>query len=193
MKIRLLNTALAALLLAGMAQAIASTDSSAGLTLSGAITPLVTGCEISLSKQLVYLEGNVSRLPHQGTNAINPSSITAYITGKDMEGAGSLECSEAVKAGQIALKFTGTADNVEGTVLANSYTESNAAKGVGIGVFGPGNYPPVAINSGLLQYLTPLPDLRGAIQFNVELVKLTGKEVTPGNVAGALTIQIERL
>jgi len=118
----------------------------------------------------------------------------AYISGKNNKGESNLACSEAVKAGQIALKFTGAADDADGTTLANAYTESNGAKGVGLGIFGPGDYAPIAINKGTLNVAATLPDdLRGAVQFNVEMVKLTDQQVTPGAVYGALTVQIERL
>ncbi|ELQ6222509.1 fimbrial protein [Cronobacter turicensis] len=197
MKMRLLNTALAAFLMAGTAQAMADTntqDSPATLSLSGVITPDVAGCVVSFDKTLVYLQENVNRLPLQGNKALNPTHVMAYISGKNNKGESNLACSEAVKAGQIALKFTGAADDADGTTLANAYTESNGAKGVGLGIFGPGDYAPIAINKDTLNVAATLPDdLRGAVQFNVEMVKLTDQQVTPGAVYGALTVQIERL
>ncbi|EOC0417627.1 fimbrial protein [Cronobacter malonaticus] len=192
MKKRLSKTIIAMLLLSGTAQAIAGTlDTPSTLSMNGVITPETVGCSVSLDKSIVILQESVSRLPLQGNNAQGPTHIMAYITGKN--GQGSVECSEAVNAGQIALKFTGIPDAADGTVLANSNSDSNAAKGVGIGIFGPGDYSPVAINSGTLNGLSTLADLRGAIQFNVEMVKLTDQQVTSGSVSGSLTVQIERL
>ncbi|EKY3118320.1 fimbrial protein [Cronobacter turicensis] len=192
MKKSLLKAGLAALFMAGTMQAIAGTlDDGATLSMNGVITPETAGCSVSLDKSMVILQESISRLPQQGDKALGPAHIMAYITGKN--GQGSVECSDAVNAGQIALKFTGVPDAADGTVLANSNTDSNAAKGVGIGIFGPGDYSPVAINSDTLNGLSTLSDLRGAIQFNVEMVKLTDQQVTSGSVSGSLTVQIERL
>lgn len=192
MKTRLMKTMLAALLMAGTAQAMAETqDEPLALSMTGVITPESTGCSVSLDKSIVYLQESISRLPEQGSKALGPSHIMAYITAKN--GQESTECSDAVAAGQIALKFTGTADEAAGTVLANSSTDSNAAKGVGIGIFSPGDYAPIAINSDTLNGLSTISDHKNAIQFNVEMVKLTNQQATSGSVSGSLTVQIERL
>ncbi|ELY6247405.1 type 1 fimbrial protein [Cronobacter universalis] len=193
MIIRSLHTVFAAMLMASTAQAMADTqDQPAHLSISGVIAPSVAGCSVSLDKSVVYMQENINRLPMQGNNAVNPTAVMAYISGINPAGQGSVECNDAVKDGHIALKFTGTADSADGTTLANMYNESNGAKGVGIGIFGP-TKEPVAINTGLLENLALLPDLRGAIQFNVEMVKLTDRPVSAGVVASALTVQIERL
>ncbi|EPN9528788.1 fimbrial protein [Cronobacter malonaticus] len=193
MKLSVLNTALAALLMAGTAQAIASTqDIPATLTISGVVGQTSTSCVVSLDKSLVYMQENINRLPQQGNKALNPTTVMAYISGNNKKGYSDLDCYNAVQSGEIALKFTGLADNADGTVLANTYLESNGAKGVGIGIFGP-TKEPVVINSGLLENLALLPDQKGAIAFNVEMVKLTGQQTTAGIVASSLTVQIERL
>lgn len=117
----------------------------------------------------------------------------AYINGRNQYGEGNVECYEAVKEGHIALKFTGTADNADGTTLANMYTESNGAQGVGIDIFGPTKQP-VAINTGLIENLGLISDeQKGAVQFNVEMVRLTYQQVSACVVASSLTVQIERL
>lgn len=194
MKLKLVHVALTALMMAGATHAVADTqDVPATLSISGVITPTTQGCQVSLDKKMVYLQENINRLPMQGSKALAPEKVMVYISGRNNLGEGNIECSEAVKAGQIALKFTGPADDADGTTLANSYTESNGATGVGIGIFAPGTNEPVAINSGVLNNLGILPDLRGAISVGIEMVKLTDQQVTPGAVVGALTVEIERL
>jgi len=85
----------------------------------------LTGCTPKVTDGV--LVKNVNRLPLQGNKALNPTHVMAYISGKNNKGESNLACSEAVKAGQIALKFTGAADDADGTTLANAYTESNGA------------------------------------------------------------------
>lgn len=62
MKTRLLHTVLAALLMTGTAQALADTqDVAATLSVSGVITPTTAGCNVSLSRSVVYIQENISR------------------------------------------------------------------------------------------------------------------------------------
>jgi len=193
MKLNLLHTALAALLMAGTAQAMAQTqDVPATVSISGVLNNVNAGCVVTLDKEVVYMENKVSHLPLQGEQPYKPTVVNAFISGEPKTGQTNVVCSEAVKAGHIALKFTGTPDNADGNVLANSYVESGGAKGVGVGIYGPTKQP-IEVNTGTLENLTVLSDLRGSAEFNLELVKLANQEVTPGAVTSSLTVEIERL
>ncbi|EKK4013104.1 type 1 fimbrial protein [Cronobacter sakazakii] len=175
---------------AGAAQAnLESQDVSASLFITGKLSDPHQACRVSLSQESLSFSVNASQLVSQGDNATEPQVVSLFINGADRDGA----CEELVSEGHIAIKFTGEADNAEGTTLANQYPSSeNAASGVGIGFFAEDSTP-VVINNGLLKVSKVTLSHLGKVNFGVQPVKLANQNVKTGEVSGAVTIQIERL
>ncbi|MBE4916878.1 type 1 fimbrial protein [Enterobacter cloacae complex sp. P6RS] len=100
------------------------------------------------------------------------------------------DCYEAISSGHIALTLSGMADDVEGTVLANTYPQEDKAQGVGIGLYQFSTGKPIKINSDYLHFDAP-----GSLDatLGLEMVKLKGKIVKSGNVSGSLTVGIQHL
>ncbi len=113
----------------------------------------------------------------QDDNATSPVNIHMSIEGGD-------QCTAMVAQGKIAYRFSGTADNADGTALANSLTDATAAKGVAIGIFDADNKP-VEVNTGLLPATTDTV-------FALQMVQLKGQDAV-GNINTAVTIEVERL
>ncbi|ALX80436.1 fimbrial protein [Cronobacter malonaticus] len=95
-------------------------------------------------------------------------------------------CIRRIQEGKIAVRFTGPADEVEGSVFANTATGENAAKGVGVGLF-LSSLGRIAINQGAIP-VTPKP-----LSLSAQVVGLTGQEVVEGNVQASITVEVVRL
>ncbi|NHV10875.1 type 1 fimbrial protein [Cronobacter turicensis] len=163
-------------------------DVSATLQISGTATQM-SGCAVVLSKQSVALTSNTSSLIIQGGNANAAEMVAVNLTGAS--GQASEACDEEMNQGHLAVTFNGQADDVHGTVLANTDTSGGAASGVGIGVFNHLNQP-VSVNGGII-HLDKISAESSAAEFGVQMVKLQNKTVKAGNVLGSMTVQISHL
>ncbi|EKK5270742.1 fimbrial protein [Cronobacter dublinensis] len=178
MKKALLGFALSAFLINGAAYAETSNDTSATIAINGFLQQSTSSCVVKLSESSVSILDETDKLIKQGENATAEKLIHVSIMGED-------ECAQLVADGKIAYKFKGTADDADGTVLANALTDSTAASGVGIGIFDE-DHKPITVNTGTLL-------AKADTIFGLQLVALNGKEVAYGNVNSMLTVQIERL
>lgn len=155
-------------------------DISATLSISGTASNATTGCTVDMNPKTITLDGiNLDALPRQGGNTIPKNPIHLNITG-------SSECYALVNGGRMAYRFVGTPDAVEGSVLANTDTSSQAAQDVGIGIFD--------MHGKFLDIRETVPALN-LERISLQVVSLKGTEQRPtvGSVSGNLTVQIERL
>lgn len=159
----------------GAAQA---SDTPATLAISGTATNGSTGCSVNMSPTTISLESipqNV--MPRQGGNSIPKSPISLSISG-------SSECYALALANHLAYRFVGIPDDAEGTVLANTDTTSQAATGVGIGLYDMhGKF--LSIKDTVL--------VNNLDSISMQVVSLKGQRATEGSVTGTLTIQLDRL
>lgn len=172
-----------ALLMSSLFQAGAmAEDISSSLSVSGNVYQGPTGsCAVVLDKTTVNLTSSAATMVNQNqpmNGEGEPVKIT--LTGRD-------DCYHALTDHKLAFKLTGTADSADGTVLANSNTSSDAAQGIGIGLYDMHKNTPLRINQD-----TIAAEAMGTM-IALNLVKLNGQEVTSGTVQGALTVQVERL
>lgn len=160
--------------------ALASTpiDHSAVVDISGTLSSTQLTCIVTPSESSVSLLELPDTLIKQGDSATTPVTVHLKVDGGD-------KCTSLVDTGKIAFRFSGTADSADGTALANSLTDSTAAKGVAIGIFD-GDNKPVEVNSGLLPAKTDTT-------FGLQMVQLTGQEAVGGNINTSVTVEIERL
>lgn len=184
MKKSILGLAVSALLMVGAAHAGTNpNDVSATLNISGTVTQdLQQICTVITDQSSLSLASEIQDLPAQGDNATTHSMVL------HVNLAGPSNCLTDAASGKIAYKFVGTADNADGSVIANTDTSTNAAKGVGVGVFD-STMKPLKINQDtMLANGTPSGNI-----VLVQMVKLNGQEVVTGNLQSALTIDIEHL
>ncbi|WP_171997694.1 fimbrial protein [Cronobacter sp. JZ38] len=161
-----------------MASAAQATDIAANIAISGTLRPAEFSCSVALSESSVSILENSDTLIKQGDNATSPVIVRASVYG----GA---ECDKLVEEGKIAYKFTGAADDADGTVLTNSLNDETAAKGVGIGIFNEQNEL-VPVNTGRIS-------AQGGGTFGLQMVQLKNQEAVAGNINSTVTVQIERL
>ncbi|EOI3503125.1 fimbrial protein [Cronobacter dublinensis] len=183
MKKTILGLAVSAMFMAGTVQAETNAnDVSATLSITGSVTPAEFSCAVQLSTNTINMVVDTDKLVPQGQNGLaegNNESLFISVAGDD-------QCAVLAGEGKIAYKFVGTADNADGTVIANSATGDNAAAGVGIGLYDDaGNV--IKINDDTVVAKTTKNMLV------LSAVKLNGQTVTTGNLSGSVTIQIERL
>ncbi|MDT3667275.1 fimbrial protein [Cronobacter dublinensis] len=178
MKKALLGLAMSALFINGMAYAEISNDTSATISITGTLEQASASCTVMLSESSVSILDNTDTLIKQGENATNPKLIHASVQGTD-------ECAQLVADGKIAYKFKGTADDADGTALANALTDGTAATGVGIGIFDENNNP-VEVNTGTIL-------AKADTTFGLQMVELNGRNGVAGNINATVTVQIERL
>ncbi|ALB56752.1 fimbrial protein [Cronobacter universalis] len=181
MKKTILSLAVSALFMTGMVHAETNpNDVSATLSVTGTVVEdIADACTVVTNKQAVALSGDVTDLINQGQDSTSVETVQLSIVGEN--------CASKVEAGTMAYKFTGTADNADGTVLANSDASSTAAKGVGVGIFTGANKP-VKVNSA--DHV--IASASGTI-IGLQMVKLNGQNAEAGNVTSSVTIEIERL
>ncbi|EPE7079379.1 fimbrial protein [Cronobacter sakazakii] len=186
MNMQFVKVTLSALLLTSTAYAIAETqDIPATLAISGKVNDTSEYCQITLSDSVVNLNASPDQMVEQGQNASSPTIISFSVKGtKDFT-----QCSKDVYEGKIAVRFTGTYDNADGTTFANINMGDSAASGVGIGLFQPNKTPIDAREIYQIQNRTN--DSTNLI--GLELVKLSNQTVKAGTVAGNITFQVERL
>lgn len=182
MKVSLSSLMIFTLFATSMAQAASSAENaSATLSITGnATSDSQALCTISANTSAVYLSGDVTNLINLGDTADNMTFVPLHIKGND-------QCNALIDEGRISYRFTGTADIVEGTALANSSTGDSAASGVAIGLF---DYTgkPMKINDTTIVAST---EQTQGVGFQV--VKFKDQNATAGKVHGVLTIDIERL
>lgn len=184
MKKSILGLTVSALFMVGAAHA-ATTDTndvSATLSVTGTVVEDITEvCTVALDKSAVALANDVTDLINQGDKATATGSeqVNLHITGGD-------QCQSEVTAGHMAYKFTGIADDADGSVLANADSSETAAKGVGVGIFDKAGNP-LKVNQDNLSATSE------GNAITLQMVKLTGKEAVAGNVQSSVTIEIERL
>jgi len=157
---------------------VMATDHSAVVDINGTLTSEGFTCTVMPSESSVSLLELPETLIKQGDNATAPVAVHVSVLGGD-------KCSALVDDGKIAFRFSGNADNADGTALANSLTDETAAKGVAIGIFD-GDNKPVEVNTGRLPAKTDTV-------FGLQMVQLKGQEAVGGNINTAVTIEIERL
>ncbi len=175
MKKTVLGLAMSALLITGSAMA---QDNSATVAIDGTVKPAGTVCSVQSSETSVSLLELPENLINQGDNATSPYIVHLSVNGDP-------KCTTLVEEGKMAFRFSGVADEGDGTALANLLTDDSAAKGVAIGMFD-GDNKPVAVNTGLL---TAKKDTT----FGLQMVRLTGSQAVSGNINSYVTIDIERL
>lgn len=153
-------------------------DYSATVDISGVVKPPEFSCSVLLSENSVSILEESDTLIKQGENATTPTRIHVSVDGGP-------KCADLMNEGKISYKFQGTADNADGTALANALNDATAAKGVGIGIFDAENKP-LAVNSARLAATEDTV-------FGLQMVQLTNQEPVAGNINSTLTVQIERL
>ncbi|MND81478.1 hypothetical protein D3C80_732770 [compost metagenome] len=160
-----------------MANSVQAQDNSATLNINGTVNGITSGCIVNITGRyghtgVVKLNGVIENLPTQGQNATHPEEVTYSVGG----------CNSP-----IALQLRGTADDADGTTLANVHTDDTVASGVGIGLFDSNNVP-LSINSSLITL-----DASYSGSFGMQLVNLRNQTQVPGRVSAGLTIDIVRL
>lgn len=179
--------AVAALFATASAWAVnTSQDTSAVLTITGSVTQQNSACAVSLTKSSITLSSDVSNIVTQGEDATFIEPVAVSIT--DESGNWSQPCQQAIDQNQLAIRFTGTADNSEGSVLANMASTDGAASGVGVGIFSQAKQP-ISVNTGVMK----LMDSNNGGIFGLQLVKLKNQTVTTGKVSSVVTVEIVRL
>ncbi|EOC0587570.1 fimbrial protein [Cronobacter sakazakii] len=187
MKKSVLGLAVSALFMVGAAHAETNpNDVSATLSVTGTVVESISDqCSVNLSTNSINLESDVADLVNQGdATLINAAGVKTV----RLSIAGGSECQDQVAQGKMAYKFTGTADDADGTVLANGNVSTSAATGVGIGLFTV-DHTPIKINQDTMAATSNV----GGDILAINMVKLNGQKAVAGDVAGSLTIEIERL
>ena len=159
----------------GVAQA---SDIPATLSISGSATNMLAGCTVNINPSTISLESiPLNAMPWQGGNTIPRNPVNVSISG-------SSECYALALANRLAYRFVGTPDAVEGPVLANTDTSTQAAAGVGIGLYD--------MHGKFLSIKDTVP-VANLERMSMQVVSLKGQRATEGSVTGTLTIQLERL
>lgn len=175
MQKKLMYLAVLGLLTSGLASA---KEYTATMDIIAFVNPKVTMCSVIPSDSSISLLELPETLIKQGDDATKPVIVHLYVTGAE-------ECEQLISQGKMAYRFTGVADEADGTALANNLTDSSAAKGVAIGIFD-GSKKPIALNSGLL------PAKEDTV-FGLQMVQLAGQDAIGGNINSSVTIDIVRL
>lgn len=175
--------AIASILFSGIT--CAANDIPATLSISGTVSEGQFSCGVLLDESSVSLIQDSDTLIKQGDNATTPTLVKITINGGDANGGGNL-CNDLITEGKIAYKFTGTADNADGTSLANTLSDQTAAQGVGIGIFDDQNKP-IAANTGLVLAKEEVTTI------GLQMVQLHNQTPVAGNINSTVTVQIERL
>jgi len=172
----LLGLAVSTLFVVSTAQA---EDQSATLAITGVVTAgAESSCTVFPSTSSITLSGKADALPLQNQSVSSATAFTVLVSGDK-------ECMDKIDTNQIGVQLKGTAD-ANGTVLANTHTGSDAAQGVGIGIYN-ANGEVINVNDN---HNVMLPE---GIGFGLSMVQLNGQTPVAGLVHGSLTIDIERL
>lgn len=183
MRKSLLYAAMSALFIMSYAQAESTNDlmSSTDITIDGAISGGDGACTVAMSKNTISLLADKTTIIPQSQQKANSFNGTFFVSM-----SGDSICNERMQQGKMAVRFTGPADEVEGTVFANTATGENAAKGVGVGLFY-SSRGRVTINQGAIPVTTK------PLELGMQVVSLTGQDVVEGNVQAAITVEVVRL
>lgn len=163
-----------ALIISGFAHAA---DKPATLAITGHATNTEAVCAVNINPQSISLTSEADNLVIQGSKTIPQKSVSISLSGND-------ECYALQMTDHISYRFLGTADSVDGTVLANTDTSPEAATGVGVGLF---------TQKGDIINLNSIIHVSDTMNIGLEMVSLKRAEVTAGNVSTTLTVQVERL
>ncbi|ELY3770848.1 type 1 fimbrial protein [Cronobacter dublinensis] len=176
MKKLALVIAMGVFFMAGASQA-ASNDVSATLAITGSVQSADNGCTIELDRSVMHIgDYDMASLPFQGQSSSSTANTnTARFTGDNCSGGG------------IAIKFTGTADDQEGSAFVNTTTGSAAAQGIGISVYNG------LSNSVMTPNTSSSVVLNKEFLFKVGMVKLKNASTAPGQVQSSITVEVERL
>lgn len=176
MKKLALVIAMGSFFMAGASQAT-SNDVSATLAITGSIQSADNGCTVELAQSVMHIgDYEMALLPFQGQDATTTANTnTARFTGENCDGSG------------LAVKFTGTADDQEGSAFVNTTTGSAAAQGVGVSVYNGFSNTVITPNTSSVLVLNK------EFLFKVGMVKLKNASTAPGLVQSSITVQVERL
>lgn len=168
-------------------------DSGHDFVVYGRLEKAKSGCTVLMSKYVLDLHHNINALPEQGSAiaAMTPDEHIFIQLGGD-----NCDADEGYK--NIGLRFVGAADDVDGSVLANTDTSETAAVGIGIQLF---DMFHTAITPNVTIAKFPAAALAGgnaathtaSFPLNLSLVQLKNATATMGAVKTNLTVQIERL
>lgn len=155
--------------------------STSDIIVDGAITSGDGACTVLMDKDVVNLLADKTTIVPQSKRKADhfDGTFSVSMTGDEI-------CIRRIQEGKIAVRFTGPADEVEGSVFANTATGESAAKGVGVGLF-LSSLGRIAINQGAIP-VTPKP-----LSLSAQVVGLTGQEVVEGNVQASITVEVVRL
>jgi len=167
--------------------ALAATDISANLQISGSVTDSQNeGCHVDFGNVTsVTLDGSTDNLMSEDIfNSAQAHPILIYVQGDSATG----ECARRIQENKIALKFTGMPDTANGQTLGNTLTDDDAARGIGVEIFQ--NNKVVPVNSQL-----PLTNTgsTGNMVIDLQLVKLDGQTPAAGKMQNSLTVEVAQL
>ncbi|EPE7490970.1 fimbrial protein [Cronobacter universalis] len=163
------------------AEPVDNVMSSSDITVDGAITSGNGACTVSMNKSSISLLADKSTIVPQSqmkSDRFN-GSLSVSLTGDEI-------CNQRIQEGKIAVRFMGPADDVEGSVFANTANGENAAKGVGVGLF-LSNRARITINQGAI------PVSMKPLDLSAQVVGLTGQDIVEGNVQAMITVEVVRL
>ena len=176
----------------GVANTAMADDVGHGISIYARLESAKSGCTVLMSKYVLNLMHEDRYLPVQGTQ-INKQSADDHVYVQ--LGGENCDANEGYK--NIGLKFLGTADNSDGTTLANTDASSSAAQGIGVQLSDMSNKIikpnvtiarfPIADNSGTAT------DKTASFPLYFSLVQLNNQQATAGSIQTNLTVQIERL
>lgn len=158
---------------------------STDISVSGYISDTAGACAVQIDKSSIQLYADPAHINKQAEQKLNYYSPDGAV---NITIDGDEGCHNTLKSGRIYLKFTGPADNADGTVLANTADGENAAKGVGVGIFS-GSYNNIMFHVN--QSIMPVYDKPTSV--NLGVVQLSNQSVVPGDVQTSMTVNIERL
>ena len=138
-----------------------------------------TSCAVGLSQSAINFTTSVDDLGDQNKVYSGGTMLMLTVSNTDY-------CRYQVENNHIFFKFTGEKDNASGTVLANSSTSEDAAKGIGVAAYSNDGIP-VSINTGTLPAVLPFT------KFKLGMVKLHNQDAVPGDYQRTMTIEIQRL
>lgn len=169
--------------IAGLVQSAYAADTSSTLAITGSVPAETASCTVSLDRSSLVLNGDLKNMITQDSTIKTGANVLINVASNYSEQ--SMKCRDLADQGKLAYRFLGTADDAEGTSLANTDVDVGAAKGVGIGIYSNGTL--IRVNEDVL------PATSYGNTVSLTLVKLKGQQATTGNVESVLTIQFDRI
>lgn len=161
---------------AGSAVAAANTETIT-LNITGSVQDSTAGCVVALDQAYMDLGvHDIADLPEQGHYK---DTTSGYHNTVKMSGANCKNNS----GNSVAIRFTG---NAVGTAFKNSSSDSTAAQGVGVEVYG---YGKNIINPNT----SDVPTYNSQYPFYVGIVKMRNATPTAGSVKSTITVEVDRL